>query len=606
MSTGRLDLNEVGPWLKVQVNVAVSSGEGTTQERLHLLSLIEWFQSADLNEIIVKRVAEVVTDLSPTRAADYFLVLQALRLQRRLWRRVAEDTEVHYEDAAGYHPVDQEPGPELLVEYRVKAEDGFAVMLAGMMLRRQVERTEWVEMIDEYQHLLQPALDHSSPRDVITALQELRRTSGMHRNEIFKRAMDTRWDRGRYLGALRALLRRSSPMETVELLRVVQSLHAWCACLQLSAPTRGPVRSAADLVPDEEFVRNLAQAARNDPRTAGMLLSVTYAVEDPYYQHGKTFAQRLGDAFGEQTVVDWLQRPSVKYHVVKGLWEAQVSFRATCLDLMVDIVTQALTTSRRVWGPRLALRLGADPELGAGFLESLREKVGIDDLLAGMSVWYPPDAQAEFHRLACALYPNAPRRYAQTFDVRELAQRLANTPTIPVAEACREIARTMRHTEGISGAALLQKTSKIIGRPDFWVDRLDSVRTGGEFTQLLRVLDHVDRGFAGRLLTKYGELAMRTVHSTEESRLAWRSRSEMYQNPVAAAGLLAALEDIAGLGEPVYKGLTGDAVLMKIFTEELQCCKTRPSSTWRRFTSRASGSGPARRSTRTGPQRRTS
>ncbi|MGK9463721.1 hypothetical protein ACSLFT_27400 [Streptomyces sp. G6] len=573
MSTGRLDLNEVAPWLKVQVNVAVSNGEGTTQERLHLLSLIEWFQSTDLNEIIIKRVAEVVTDPSPTRAADYFLVLQALRLQRRLWRRLAEDTEVHYEDAAGYHPIDQEPGPELLVGYRVKAEDGYAVMLAGMMLRRQVERTEWVEMIDEYQHLLQPSLDHSSPRDVITALQELRRTSGMHRNEIFKRAVDTRWDRGRYLDALRALLRRASPMETVELLRVVQSLHAWCACLLLSAPTRGPVRSAADLVSDEEFVRNLAQAARNDPRAAGMLLSVTYAVEDPYHQHGKTFAQRLGDAFGEQTVIDWLQsdpRPSVKYYVVKGLWEAQVSFRATCLDLMVDIVTQALTTSRRVWGPRLALRLGADPELGAGFLESLREKVGIDDLLAGMSVWYPPDAQAEFHRLARALYPNAPRRYAQTFDVRELAQRLANAPTIPVAEACREIARTMRYTDGISGAALLQKTSKIVGRPDVWVDRLDSVRTGGEFTQLLRVLDHVDRGFVSRLLTKYGELTMRTVHSTEESRLAWRTRSEMYQNPVAAAGLLAALEDIAGLGEPVYQGLTRDAVLMKIFTEELQ------------------------------------
>ncbi|MEU7112720.1 hypothetical protein [Streptomyces sp. NPDC046182] len=573
MSTGRLDLNVVAPWLRVQVNVAISSGEGTPQERLHLLSLIEWFQSADLNDIIVKRVAEVVTDLRPTRAADYFLVLRALRLQRRLWRRVANDVEVHYEDAAGYHPVDQEPGPESLVDYRVKAEDGFAVMLAGMMLRRQVERTEWAGMIDEYQHLLQPSLDHSSPRDVITALQELRRTSGMHRNEIFKRAVDTRWDRGRYLDALRALLRRASPMETVELLRVVQSLHAWCACLLLSAPTTAAVRNAAGLIPDEEFVRNLAQAAKNDPRAAGMLLSVTYGVEDPYHQHGKTFAQRLGDAFGEQTVADWLQRdprPSVKYYVVKGLWEAQVSYRAACLDLMVDIVTQTLTTSRRVWGPRLALRLGADAELGADFLESLREKVGIDDLLAGMSVWCPPDAQAEFHRLARALYPNAPRRYAQTFDVRELAQRLANAQTIPVAEACREIARTMRHTQGISGAALLQKTSKAIGRPDVWVDRLDSVRTGGEFTQLLRILDRVDRGFVGRLLTKYGELTMRTVHSTEESRLAWRTRSEMYQNPVAAAGLLASLEDIAGLGEPVYRGLTGDAVLMRIFTEELQ------------------------------------
>ncbi|MFF4873288.1 hypothetical protein [Streptomyces sp. NPDC000961] len=573
MSTGRLDLDEVAPWLRIQVDAAISSGEGTAQERLHLLSLIEWFQSPDLNEIIVKRVAEVVTDLDPTRAADYFLVLRALRLQRRLWRRVATDVDVHYEDAAGYHPVDQEPGPEALIQYRVGAEDGFAVMLAGMMLRRQVERTEWTEMIDEYQHLLQPSLDHSNPRDVISALQELRRTSGMHRNEIFKRAVDTRWDRGRYLNALRALLRRASPMEAVELLRVVQSLHAWCACLLLSAPTGTAMWSAADLVPDEEFVRKLARATRNDPRAAGMLLSVTYAVEDPYHQHGKTFAQRLGDTFGERTVIEWLQsdpRPSVKYYVVKGLWEARVSYRASCLDLMVDIVAQTLTTSRRAWGPRLALRLGADVELGADFLEKLRGKVGIDDLLAGMSVWYPPDAQAEFHRLARALYPHAPRRYARTFDVRELAQRLANAPTIPVAEACREITRTMRYTGGISGAALLRRTSQAMGRPDVWVDRIDSVRTGGEFTQLLRVLDQVDRGFVGRLLTKYGELTMRTVHSTEESRLAWRTRSEMYQNPVAAAGMLASLEDTAGLGKAVYQGLTADAVLMRIFTEELQ------------------------------------
>ncbi|MEV6358486.1 hypothetical protein [Streptomyces hydrogenans] len=570
MSTGRLDLDEVEPWLRVQVDAAISGGRGTAQERLHLLSLIEWFQSPELNEIIVKRVAEVVTDLDPTRAADYFLVLRALRLQRRLWRRVADDVEVHYEDAAGYHPVDQEPGPEELIGYRVEAEDGFAVMLAGMMLRRQVERTEWREMIDEYEHLLQPAVDRSNPRDVITALQELRRTSGMHRNEIFKRAVDTRWDRGRYLDSLRDLLRRASPMEAVELLRVVQSLHAWCACLLLSASSA--VWSAA-ASPDDEFVRTLAEATERDPRAAGMLLSVTYAVEDPFHQTGKTFAQRLGDTIGERTVIEWLQsdpRSSVKYYVVKGLWDAQVSYRASCLDMMVDIVAQTLTTSRRVWGPRLALRLGADPELGSEFLEKLREKVGIDDLLAGMGVWYPPDAQAEFHRLTRALYPHAARRYAQTFDVGELAQRLANASTIPVAEALREIARTMRYTGGISGAALLQKTSRAIGRPDVWVDRIDAVRNGGEFTQLLRVLDRVDRGFVRRLLTTYGELTMRTVHSTEESRLAWRTRSEMYQNPVAAAGMLASLEDIAELGEPVYRGLEGDAVLMRIFTEELQ------------------------------------
>ncbi|UOB11879.1 hypothetical protein MQE23_23685 [Streptomyces sp. HP-A2021] len=573
MSTGALALDEARSWLKTQVNAIITRGEGTAQERLHLLSLIEWFQDADLDGIIVLRVAEVVTDLDPSRAADYFLVLRALRLQRRLWRRVADDTDVHYEDAAGYHPVDQEPGPEMLVEYQVRAADGFAVLLAGMMLRRQVERTEWAPMIEDHEHLLQPALDNSSPRDVISALRELRRTSGMHRNEIFKRAVDTRWDGSRYLDALRSLVRRATPMETVELLRLVQGLHAWCACLLLSAPAKGSVRGAADRTPDEEFVQSLARATRNDPKAAGMLLSVTYAVEDPYHQKGETFAQLLGDALGEKTVADWLEsdpRPSVKYYVVKGLWEAQVSYRKACLDLMVGIVTQTLTTSRRVWGPRLALRLGADPEFGPGFLQSLREKVAIDDLLNGMSVWSPPDTQAEFHRLARALYPNAPRRYALTFDVRELAQRLANAPTIPVAEACREITRTLRHTNGISGATLLQKSSKIIGRPNVWVDRLDTVKTGEEFTQLLRILSHVDRGFVSRELTKYGELTLRTVRSTEESRLAWRTRSAMYQNPVAATGLLAALEDIAGLGEPVYRGLTSDAVLMKIFTEELQ------------------------------------
>ncbi|MFJ1809140.1 MULTISPECIES: hypothetical protein [unclassified Streptomyces] len=573
MSTGALALDEARSWLKTQVNALITRGEGTAQERLHLLSLIEWFQDADLNEIIVLRVAEVVTDLVPARPADYFLVLRALRLQRRLWRRVADDSDVHYEDAAGYHPVDQEPGPELLVDYRGRAEDGFAVILAGMMLRRQVEGTEWAPMIDDYQDLLQPALDNSSPRDVISALRELRRTSGMHRNEILKRAVDTRWDQGRYLNALRDLLRRATPMEVVELLRVVQGLHAWCACLLLSAPTKGRVRSAADLTPDDKFVRSLARAAKNDPKAAGMLLSVTYAVEDPYHQNGETFAQRLGDEFGDQTVTDWLQsdpRPSVKYYVVKGLWEAQVSYREAGLELMVDIVKQALTTSRRVWGPRLALRIGEDPEFGQGFLHSLRERVGIDDLLNGMSVWSPPDAQAEFHRLARALYPNAPRRYAQTFDVRELAQRLANAPTIPVAEACREVARTMRHTDGISGATLLQKTSRIIGRPNVWVDRLDTAKTGEEFTQVLRILSHVNRGFVGRELTKYGNLTLRTVRSADESRLAWRTRSAMYQNPVAATGLLAALEDIAGLGEPVYRGLTSDALLMRIFTEELQ------------------------------------
>ncbi|MGW1783421.1 hypothetical protein ACWCQQ_30430 [Streptomyces sp. NPDC002143] len=581
MSTGALALDGVRTWLRAQLNAVLEAGEGTAQQRLHLLERIEWFQHADLDEIAVKRVAEVVTGLDPTRPADYFLVLRALRLQRRLWRRVAEDAALHYEDdTPGYHPVDQEAGPELLIDYRPRAEDGFAVVLAGMMLRRHVDRTDqtqWVTMIDEYQDLLQPALDNSSPRDVITALHELRRTSGMHRNEIFKRAVNTHRDGGRYLGALRALLRRATPMETVEFLRVVQGLHAWCACLLLAAPTPGLVWTE-DNDPDHELAVRLADATKGDPKAAGMLLSVTHAVENPYHQSGESFAQRFGNALGETTVADWLTkdpRPSVKYYLVKGLWEAQVGYRERCLGLMVDIVAQSLATSRRAWGPRLALWIGADPEFGPGFLADLRERVGIDDLLVGMSVWSPPDAQAEFHRLARALYPNAAHRYAQTFDVGELAHRLANASSIAVAETCREVARTMRHGKrdenGVSGAGLLQKTGKIIGRRDVWTDRLDTVRTGEEFTQFLSILSEIDRGFVRRLLGEYGERTMLTaVHATEELRLVWKTRSAMYQNPLAATGMLSKLEQVAELGRAVYTGLSDDTHLMKIFTDELQ------------------------------------
>ncbi|MGW2045077.1 hypothetical protein ACWCPF_07820 [Streptomyces sp. NPDC001858] len=578
---GARALEDVKTWLRAQVNAVLTAREGTAQQRLHLLEQIEWFQNADLDEIAVKRVAEVVTGLDPTRPADYFLVLRALRLQRRLWRRVAEDAAVHYEDAPGYHPVDQEPGPEQLIAYTPRAEDGFAVILAGMMLRRHVDRTDqtqWVTMIDEYQDLLQPALDHSSPRDVITALHELRRTSGMHRNEIFKKAVNTHRDRGRYLGALRALLRRATPMETVEFLRVVQGLHAWCACLLLAAPTPGLVWTE-DNDPDDELAARLADATKNDPKAAGMLLSVTHAVENPYHQSGESFAQRFGRRLGEAAVADWLAkdpRPSVKYYLVKGLWEAQVPYREQCLGLMVEIVAQSLTTSRRVWGPRLALWLGADPEFGPAFLADLRGRVGVDDLLVGMSVWSPPDAQAEFHRLARALYPDAARRYAETFDVARLAHKLARNPSaVAVAETCREVARTMRQgtrdENALSGAGLLQKTGKFIGRRDVWTDRLDSVRTGEEFAQFLSILSDIDRGFVRRLLVEYGERTMRTaVHATEELRLVWKARSAMYQNPLAATGMLSQLEQVAELGRAVHTGLSHDTHLMKIFTDELQ------------------------------------
>ncbi|MEU4873845.1 hypothetical protein [Streptomyces sp. NPDC021608] len=575
MSTGALALGEVKTWLHAQVGAVLDSGEGTAQERLHLLDRVEWFQNADLDEIVVKRVAEVVTGLDPTRPADYFLVLRALRLQRRLWRRVAEDDAVHYEDAAGYHPVDQEEGPEKLVAHRPRAEDGFAVILAGMMLRRHVDRTEWSAMLDEHQDLLQPALDASSPRDVITALHELRRTSGMHRNEIFKRAIDTRHDNARYLGALRALVRRATPMETVELLRVVQGLHAWCACLLLSEETRGLVWTQ-DNDPDGSFAARLVDATKNDPKAAGMLLSVTHAVESPYHQSGQSFAQLFGDRLGADTVLGWLvkdPRPSVKYHLVKGLWEAQVSYRERCLEQMVDIVALSLTTSRRVWGPRLALWIGADPEFGPGFLHDLRERVGIEDLMVGMSVWSPPDSQAEFHRLARALYPTAALRYAKTFHAGELAQRLNNaSSSVAVAEACREVARTMRHTDGISGAALLRATGRLIGRPNVWTDRLDTVRTGEEFTQFLSIVSGIDRGFVQRLLVDYGGRTMRTVavQDAEELRLVWKTRSAMYQNPLAATGMLSVLEQVAGLGRAVYTRLSDEATLMRIFTEELQ------------------------------------
>jgi hypothetical protein len=289
------------------------------------------------------------------------------------------------------------------------------------------------------------------------------------------------------------------------------------------------------------------------------------------------FAQRFGECLGEERTLKMLRddpRPSVKYYLIKGLWDVQVSFRRVCLETARDVVVDGIAGTPRPWGARLALQVGADVETGQEFLVDLKEHLPLRAVLRGMGHHSSPEAQVEFHRLARALYPEAADQYARQFNVDVFLEPLAGAPPVTAIECCREVGRTLAdagYHEG--GRDIVKAADRVIGEMDAWSNRLARTRTGEQLAQALNIFLDIDRPTTRSVVAALGQRVLKSDggEGEGESLLIWKTRQAMFDSSTAAASLLSSLEETdAGLGSTIYAYLRQNPVLMQVFTYELQ------------------------------------
>ncbi len=561
VATDSLEFSQIANWLSEQVSAVIDRAEGTTDERLNLLRRVVWFQDPSLNGLVKERIVEIVDHLDPTRATDYYLVPQVQRLQAKAERRATEES--------SKWPVEAEDDVSRLLKYDPPQETGFHILVAQMLLRRHLEKTEWWPMLDSLEHRFPRALQSSSVRDVTRCIQEVRHSNARQRHSLLNRAV-IRGSKD-YLNALRRLFLEAAPIEAVELLRAMSSLYQKAAYMMLFRD---------DNTPNEHVAVTLAEKVkeRDDVRAAGMLLSTCRSVEDLYYFNSREgFTSKFGQALGRDWVTERLERDpriSVKYYLIKGLWEAEIPFRDELMETVLDITLQGIVHFQRAWGPRLALQIGLSPDVGPQFLRALRDRLSADDLMQGMSTWSSSDAQVQFHRLGRALFPQMVHQYARDFDLRAFAERLGNASPVAAAECCYEVLRTLQAAgSSVTGGMLLEAADQVTGASGAWVDRLDRVPAAEGFAQLLNVLRKVDPAGARHIVEDYSTRQVRHLDDGDQgadTRLARKVRHAMFDSAVAATSMLRALEQTGGIGRRIYDQLMAEPFVMLIFTGELQ------------------------------------
>ena len=556
-------------WLHFQVTVLLDERrqgrrDGSADQCLQLMRLVGSFHDWQLNALVAERIVDIVGDLDPQRAADYYVVPQVIRIQARTGRNVGDEE-------VTLHHVLMEPDVRRLWDCEPPSKAPLHLHMARILLRTLAHLGTWETMITEVEEYLPGALRRTAVPDLIALFSELRRVR-WHSNQILQWADGQRRDgtshRADFMHMLRSKLREATPIEAAELLRLVYALHVRAASRLVS------VREG---VPDPDLAKALAVKAHSDTRGAGMLLTAASAVDDLYLGEAPAFATLIAEELGRTWVIEQLHndmRPSVKYHLVKGIWTAEASFREDCRQAVLEVTTAALREALRPWGPRLALMIGTDPFLGQSFLAELRQRVEVRDILRGMSAWSSAEVQAEYHRLGRAMFPDLAALFAPRFDLERTAQRLVSVSSaVSVAECTRELHRTLSHAGGAhDGGALILATNQTPGRSQVWADRLAEIDGGHEFAQVINVLADVDEKqtreivrdeFGERTITRFGD-------DTAEPILYNMARHMMYDSSSGASATLAALERHAGLGSAAYLYLRGEHGPMKIFTEELQ------------------------------------
>ncbi|MFB6662298.1 hypothetical protein ACFCXL_03215 [[Kitasatospora] papulosa] len=530
-----------------------------------VLEQLSRFHHPRLDEVVAERGSKVLTRLNPDRALDYRTVTRV----ERLVRRAAND--IGRPEYASW--VQNEAEVRKLLDHDPDPVRGIGLYLSNLVLRLRYDRDyeDWDIVFERHDVRvgIRQALRHTDAVDLRYALEEAR---AYQVGFVTRMLNDRELNKGEGFGvAIHKALRTAPPTDAALLLRTTSEIHDYTAHQALYGDSTER--------PDAGLARALARQVRahQDAKGAGLLLSATARVDELFLTEKAGFGQYLAEELG----MDWVSvrleedpRISIQYHLIKGLWEVNASFREECLDLFVDVVARALNRSMRPWGPQAALLLGQDVEFGTAFLEKLGRNVPERRLFDGMKDAPVADARRYFHQLGRAMYQGLPAQYVLEHDAAGFIERMASTSPSSAALCARETARTLVDG-GVpaedAGLWVLRKngteTTDSVGRR--WGAQIGRGSSTNQVTEVINVLAGLNGETAAAIL---GYLNEKTISrgKRKDNLLRDKVRQAVFNDPVEAARLLTAVERVSvGTGAALMRDLQGDWRAWNTFTSEV-------------------------------------
>ncbi len=530
-----------------------------------VLEQLSRFHHPRLDEVVAKRGSEILTRLNPDKPLDYRTVSRVERLVRRA------GNDIGMPEYASW--VQNEAEVRKLLDYDPDPVRGIGLYLSNLVLRLRYDPDyeDWDTVFARHDVRvgIRQALRHTDAVDLRYALEEAR---------DYQLAFVTRMLNDRDLnkgesfgGAIHKALRTATPTDAALLIRTTSEIHDYTARQSLYGDHAER--------PDAGLARALAQQVRGhqDAKGAGLILSATARVDELFLTENKGFGQYLAEELGKDWVSARLEedpRISIQYHLIKGIWEANASFREECLDLFVDVVARALNRSMRPWGPQAALLLGQDEEFGSAFLEKLGRHVADRKLFEGMKDAPVADARRYFHQLGRAMYQGLPSQYVNEHDAAGFIEKMASTSPSSAALCARETARTLVDG-GVpvedAGLWVLRKdgteTPDSIGRR--WGAQIGRGASTNQVTEVINVLAGLNGDTAVATLD-YLKSKEASFSRGKGGLLRDKVRQAVYNDPVEAARLLTAVERVsAGTGVDLMRALQREGGAWNAFTSEL-------------------------------------
>ncbi|MCT9075077.1 hypothetical protein [Streptomyces fulvoviolaceus] len=547
------DINDdLVSWLIDAVDDVFHRSAGRPDERFAMLGLLERMDRDDAADLVAARALDVLTGLR-VRVEDYRLVQKVDQLHRRVSRRTWQD--------APLFPVDQEGPVEELLERKPDPADGIPVLFEAMNLRLCLVDRGWLITYEKYQTALNQALRSATAHELALALQGIRSPIPQFSTWLLNSTNKESWQD--FPDRARTLLHKASPSDAATLLGAVARANGTTAQTIISG---GP--------DPERLARTLAEraATSGDAKGIGQLLSAAQSIEDLFQEGASSFANDLAETLGVQNVLKMIRydpRTSVRYHVIKGVWDARASYRGELLDEALTVVVDSLRHGRKHWGAEIALRLMQEPELGLIALEELHDRTTPQMLLRGMTSANTAHGRAAFHRLGRAVHPEVPALFLQKWELEPFVEGLTTASPTAALEVCAAVARTLADADLPEPGPLIAAET---GGAELWARRLREGRNQEAFVQAVRHLTALRPETAGEVLDRLrATKSRRRVAGQDADALLMRLRHALFAEPTCAPALLRAVHRVRPqLARDLAADVAEDKHATFVFCGELQ------------------------------------
>ncbi|MFJ1617625.1 hypothetical protein [Streptomyces sp. NPDC088249] len=540
-------IDELSVWLIDKVDEVFARAEGRPDERFAMLFALDRLNRDDAAGLVAERALDVLAGLA-VRVEDYRLVRRVDQLYRRAARKTWHE--------APFFPVDQEDPVQQLLERKPDPTDGMGVLFEAMNLRLSLVDRDWEITFPAYRTALNQAFRSTTASELALGIQGIRSPIPQFGTWLLKE-----WKE--FPERVRDLLtRKAGATDTAALLNAVARANVYTAFRILNDGASG------------QLVRVLARQAgeAKDAKGIGQLLSAARSIEDLFEEGGSSFSKHMAEALGADRVIELLNydpRTSVRYHVIKGVWDAQASYRHEVLGDALSVVVGAVRQGRKHWGPEIALRLLNEPELGPEAISELQSRLRSRQLLSGMTSAPTAYARAVFHRLGRVLHPDIPALFLQQWDLVPFVEGLVTSSPTAALEVCVEVARTLTDADvPAAGRTIADAT----GGVEQWTRRLLRVSNEEAFVQAVRHLTALDPATAGATLD---ELRQRRSHVTIGGRAAdvlmARLRRALLGDPTCAPAMLRAVHEVRPqLAKELLADVSADQHANFVFRGEIQ------------------------------------